>query len=98
MEKLDITHHKIILLCIILIVLITGMIFGVQLSSATRGTDGLLIIVFALSFLSMVMLFVIFMQIIHMRDEMMRAHALKAQPTALTFSATQKKITRHNKR
>ncbi|HIH24273.1 TPA: DUF2207 domain-containing protein [Candidatus Woesearchaeota archaeon] len=70
MERLDLIHHKAILLVILIVTLITGVIFGVKISAATRGTDGLLIIVFAMLFVIMAILFVMFTQIIHLREEM----------------------------
>ena len=70
MEKLDISHHKIIVTVMILVVFITGILFGVKLSGATRGTEGMHIIIFALSFLSIVLSFIIFTQLMHMREEM----------------------------
>lgn len=69
MERLDLIHHKTILLVILLVTLITGVIFGVKISATTRGTDGLLIIVFAMLFVIMAISFVMFTQIIHLREE-----------------------------
>lgn len=69
MERLDLIHHKAILLVILIVTLITGVIFGVKISAATRGTDGLLIIVFAMLFVIMAISFVMFTQIIHLREE-----------------------------
>jgi len=70
MEKLDIAHHHLIVLLITLIVFITGITFGVKLSGATRGTDGMIITVFALCFLSIVLSFIIFTQLIHVKDSL----------------------------
>lgn len=70
MEKLDLSHHKIIVTVLILAIFVTGIIFGVKLSGATRGTDGMHIIIFALSFLSIVLSFIIFTQLMHLREEM----------------------------
>jgi hypothetical protein len=67
-EKLHHHHHSLIMLCMVLVVLVTGIVFGVKISNTTRGTDGLLIIVFALSFLSIVMSFLIFTQLVHLRE------------------------------
>jgi hypothetical protein len=69
-EKLDLAHHKIIVTFIILIVFIVGIFFGVAISGATRGTDGLQIILFAMVFLTIILSFIIFTQIIHLREEM----------------------------
>jgi hypothetical protein len=69
-EKLDLAHHKIIVTLIILIVFIVGIFFGVTISGATRGTDGMQIILFAMVFLSIILSFIIFTQLIHLRDEM----------------------------
>ena len=66
-EKLDIVHHKIILLVIMLVVLVTGMLFGVKLSYAA-GADGLAVISFALQFLTITLLFLVFIQQVHVSD------------------------------
>ena len=50
-----------------LLVLVTGMLFGVQLSDNT-GNDGLLIILFALAFLAIVLLFLNFVHSVHIYD------------------------------
>jgi hypothetical protein len=70
MEKLDIWHHKLIVTILILLIFITGLFFGVKLSGATRGTAGMEIITFALTFLTIVLCFIIFVQVVHLRDEM----------------------------
>lgn len=71
MKQLDIVHHKFIGLVIILVVLITGIIFGVRISGAT-GTDGMLILLFGMVFLIVVMEFITFTQLLHVRDELKR--------------------------
>jgi Na+/melibiose symporter-like transporter len=69
MEKLDIAHHKIIMTALMLFIFITLIVFGVKLQGATQGTEGMQIITFALSFLSVILLFIVFSQVVHLRDE-----------------------------
>lgn len=68
MKKLDIAHHNIIVLCIIMVVLFTGIVFGVKLSATTRGTDGMNIMLFSLCFLITTMQLLVFTQLVHLRD------------------------------
>ena len=74
MEKLDILHHKIIVTIFILVIFITGITFGVKISGATMGTDGMQIIIFALNFLIVVLLFILFTQVIHLKDDVHKLH------------------------
>ena len=78
MEKLDIIHHNFIILLIILVVFVTGIFFGVRISEATRGTDGMMIIVFALAFLSIAMQFILFSRLTHIGDEIDHIHTCTA--------------------
>jgi uncharacterized membrane protein len=68
MKKLDIVHHNIIVLCIIIIVLLTGIFLGVKLSATTRGTDGMMIMLFSLCFLITVLQLLVFTQLVHLKD------------------------------
>ncbi|MDD9953827.1 MAG: hypothetical protein OXR66_05825 [Candidatus Woesearchaeota archaeon] len=67
MKQLDIAHHKFIMLCFVLLVFLTGVFFGVKLSSLA-GQEGMLVLIFGLSFLSIIMLFLIFTQVVHVHD------------------------------
>jgi|GEM_PF-3872101 len=69
MKRLDVTHHKIITFVIILLVFLTGLFFGVKISGATRGTDSMNVMIFALCFLGVAMSFLNFSQLAHLRDE-----------------------------
>ena len=77
MDRLDIYHHHVIAILLVLLVFVSGVFFGVKLSGATRGTDGMIIIVFSLCFLTIVMLFLLFTQIIHIRDKIFESTVSK---------------------
>ncbi len=68
MKKLDIIHHKIIMLVLLVLVLITGILFGVKVNYAA-GLSGMLIIIFAMLFLIVFLLFNIFTQLVHIQDD-----------------------------
>ena len=70
MEKIDVLHHKFIVTLLILLVLITGVIFGVRIASLGGGADGLLVLLFALVFLLVMLAFVNFTQVVHLRDDL----------------------------
>lgn len=53
---------------LVIIVLVCGITFGVKLNGATQGTEGMTVISFALSFLSIVLSFLIFTQVMHIKD------------------------------
>lgn len=69
MQKLDIWHHKLIVMLMMVAVFIGGILFGVKLSGTTAGTDGLSITIFAMLSVSIVLSFITFTQIIHLRDD-----------------------------
>jgi len=71
-KKLDIAHHKVIMLCFVLVAFITGIFLGVKVAEITQETSSMMVIVFALSFLSIIMLFLIFTQIVHLEDTLGR--------------------------
>lgn len=88
MEKLDLVHHKIILLCITLVMVVTGIFFGVTLSAKTQGTDGMLIILFSLCFLTTTLLFLVFIQLMHLREDVQN---MKAEQNAIANKQTKSK-------
>jgi hypothetical protein len=64
------------------LVLLTGILFGVKLSGAMTGSDGMLVIIFSIVFLITTMMFIVFIQIIHLRDEVrLHKHYQAASPT-----------------
>lgn len=69
MEKLDIWHHKIIVMLIMLAIFIGGIFFGVRLVGSTAGTEGMDIIIFALLLVVLAISYITFTQIIHLRDD-----------------------------
>jgi hypothetical protein len=69
MRKLDIWHHKIIVMLMMLLIFIGGVFFGVHLSGTTEGTQGLEIIIFAMLLVSIALSYITFMQVIHVRDD-----------------------------
>jgi uncharacterized membrane protein len=72
MERLERHHHQIILLVLMLFILFSGTMFGMRLAESTRGTQGMDAIMFALQFLEVVVLFLIFMQLLRVRDDMFK--------------------------
>ncbi len=86
MKKLDIVHHNIIVLCIIMVVLFTGIFFGVKLSATTRGTDGMTIILFSLCFLITVLQFLVFTQLVHLRDTVEKITEKNEKPNKKNFN------------
>jgi hypothetical protein len=66
-QSMSPSMHNVAFTIVILIVFLTGVVMGVKISGATHGTDGLLIMVFALGFLNIVMSFLIFTQLMHLR-------------------------------
>jgi hypothetical protein len=67
------------MLIVVLIVLISGITFGIKLTGATKGTDGMAIITFALSFLSIVLSFLIFTQLMHLKEHMAKLTETKEE-------------------
>ena len=70
MEKLNTLHHKTIILIIALTSLVIGIMFGITLAASTRGTDGMQVMIFSLGFLSIVIQFIIFIQLVHLNDKL----------------------------
>ncbi|MBR9700626.1 hypothetical protein GOV11_02055 [Candidatus Woesearchaeota archaeon] len=71
MERLDIVHHKFIGLLLALIVLVIGILFGVRING-DAGVTGLYTLTFGLVFLVVVLQFVMFTQLVHIRDDIRR--------------------------
>ena len=65
------------MIAVVLIVLVTSITFGIKLTSVSNGTDGMMIITFALSFLSIVLSFLIFTQVLHLKDHLLQLIAEK---------------------
>lgn len=74
MTQIDLGHHKIIALLLAFGIFLLGTTLGVRIGTAS-GTEGLLVMVFALTLLSMVLLVVVFAQIVHLRDDMALRHS-----------------------
>ncbi len=53
---------------LVLVVFVIGVLFGVHIIGAS-GSEAMLVLVFALSFLNSVLLYVLFTQILHVRDD-----------------------------
>lgn len=68
MTQIDLGHHKIIALLLAFGVFLLGTTLGVRIGSAS-GTEGLLVMTFSLSLLSVVLLIVLFAQMVHLRDD-----------------------------
>jgi hypothetical protein len=69
MKKLDIWHHKLIVMLMMLLVFVGGVFFGIRVAGATAGTDGLNITIFAVLLVSITLSYITFMQVIHLRDD-----------------------------
>jgi len=61
--------HYIALLVLAVIVLIAGLVFGLELSSSLSGTEGLSVVIFSVSFLNCVMVFLLAAQVMRLRQD-----------------------------
>lgn len=71
MTAIDITHHKVLATVLILLVFITAIFFGVKII-AGAGVEGMLVILFAFAFLSIILLFLLYVQIVHLLERRAR--------------------------
>jgi len=65
-KKLDIVHHKFIMIFLMLVVFVVGVYFGVMLMG--NGPNSMLVLLFGLVFLHTVILYVLFTQLVHIQD------------------------------
>jgi heme/copper-type cytochrome/quinol oxidase subunit 4 len=61
-------HHHIIMLVLMLIAVIFGIALGTVISDASQGTQGLLILVFALTFVNVTVSLLLFTQLMNRND------------------------------
>jgi 2-phospho-L-lactate transferase/gluconeogenesis factor (CofD/UPF0052 family) len=56
------------MLLLAVVVLVVGVLFGVKVL-AVSGTDGTLVLLFGMLFLNTMLLYVVFTQLVHVRDD-----------------------------
>ena len=70
MKRLDVVHHKCIMILLMVLVFVVGAFVGVRVSSI--GTDSMLVMLFAFLLLHSMLLYVIFTQLVHLDDHVKR--------------------------
>jgi uncharacterized Tic20 family protein len=75
LERLNRTSHHLIAIVMSLAIFICGVLLGVKLAGTTQGTQGMIILVFAFGFLAVALLFILFTQLVHIRESLTELHA-----------------------